>query len=84
MSVVFDGPPLEEFRDGETVEGVQIYFAHPGSDADERIVELAESAVEHGDIVAVTSDKNLGERLRLLGARTLRSGQFRKMLESKT
>ena len=82
VTVVFDGSPLEGINDGETVDGVQIYFAHPGSDADERIVELSEKTDDRRKIVAVTSDRRLSERLRLLGVKTIRSGQFRKMLEA--
>ena len=81
-TVVFDGSPLEGIHDGETVDGVQIYFAHPGRDADERIVELSEKTDDRQKIVAVTSDRRLRRRLMFLGVKTIRSGQFREMLET--
>ena len=79
--VVFDGAPLDGLSDGDVVDGISVFFAHPGSDADERIVELAEDATEREQILAVTSDKQLSRRLTALGVGTMRSGRFRQLLE---
>ncbi len=79
--VVFDGRPLPDVNDGELIDGVTAFFARPGSDADHRIIELAEELMNRGEIVAVTSDRLLAESLRRLGVRVMRSGRFRKMLE---
>ena len=81
VTVVFDGAPPDGLNDGDTVDGITVFFAHPGSDADERIVELAEDATEREQILAVTSDKQLSDRLTASGVGTMRSGRFRKLLE---
>ena len=81
VTLVFDGQPLDKIDDGSDVDGVAVYFAHPGSDADERIVELARDASEPEQILAVTSDRHLSKRLEDLGVETMRSGQFRRLLE---
>jgi predicted RNA-binding protein with PIN domain len=81
VTVVFDGKPLDGIRDGSDVDGVKVYFARPGSDADERIVELAQDVTEPEQILAVTSDRELSGRLQSLGLRTMRSGRFRSRLE---
>ena len=79
--VVFDGRPLPDVDDGDLIDGVSVFFAWPGSDADHRIVELAEEVIDRSEVVAVTSDRLLAESLRRLGVRIMRSGRFRKMLE---
>ncbi len=81
VTVVFDGKPLDGITDGSDVDGVTVYFARPGSDADERIVELVRDATEPEQILAVTSDRQLTHRLRDLGVEAMRSGQFRRLLE---
>ena len=82
--VVFDGRPLSDVSDGDLLDGVTVFFARPGSDADNRIVELAEAVTDRSEIVAVTSDRLLADSLRLLGVGIMRSGRFRKMLEEGT
>ncbi len=81
VTVVFDGKPLDGINDGSDVDGVTVFFARPGSDADERIVELARYATEPEQILAVTSDGQLNDRLQDLGVETMRSGRFRRLLE---
>ena len=81
VTVVFDGKPLDGVDDGSDVDGVAVYFARPGSDADDRIVELARDAPEPEQILVVTSDRQLIGRLQQLGVETMRSGQFRMLLE---
>lgn len=81
VTVVFDGKPLDGLNDGSDADGAKVYFARPGSDADERIVELARNARDPGRILAVTSDRQLIDRLQQLGLGTMRSGRFRKLLE---
>ena len=84
VAVVFDGRPLGEVGDGGNLDGVSVYFARRGSDADHRMLELVREASEPARIIAVTSDRRLDESLRTLGARTIRSGRFRKMLDEET
>ena len=81
VTVVFDGKPLDGITDGSDVDGVTVYFARPGSDADERIVELTQASTDPNRILAVTSDRQLTDRLHQVGVETMRSGQFRRLLE---
>ena len=81
VTVVFDGKPLDGITDGSDVDGVTVYVARPGSDADNRIVELARAAPEPEQILAITSDRQLIDRLQELGVETMRSGRFRRLLE---
>lgn len=82
VTAVFDGRPLPGINDGDTVAGIVVFFARPGSDADQRILELAGGAERPGEITVVTSDRQLTDRLRSSGVRTTRSGQFRRRLET--
>ena len=79
--VVFDGTPLRNLNDGDLFDGVKVFFAHPGSDADHRIIELAERLKHQDNIITVTSDKLLAQNLKCLGIDVMRSGRFRKVLE---
>ena len=82
--VVFDGRPLAQVPDGTRHEGVDVFYAHPGSIADDRIVELLNDVKyrdEIDNIIVVTSDRVLAERVRLLGARTMRSGELRRIVD---
>jgi predicted RNA-binding protein with PIN domain len=84
FAVVFDGSPLTQLPDGTRHRKVDVYYARPGSNADDRIVELLNHVKyrnEIDDIIVVTSDRVLAERVRLLGARTIRSGELRRMVE---
>jgi predicted RNA-binding protein with PIN domain len=84
VTVVFDGGPFDDVSDGELLDGVSVYFARHGSDADHRMLELVRNAPEPSRIIAVTSDRLLDDQLRELGAQTVRSGRFRKSLEEET
>jgi len=79
--VVFDGHPLPDVNDGDRIDGVTVFFAHPGLDADHRLVELAKDLAGSRHIVAVTSDKLLTGSFQSLGIAIIRSGRFRKMLK---
>jgi predicted RNA-binding protein with PIN domain len=80
LKVVFDGAPDEEFPEGMKYKGVHIMYARPGSDADSRITELVEKASNKRDLVVVTSDRALALFVKHKGARTMRSGEFRRLL----
>ena len=84
VTVVFDGRPLPDISDGESIDGVSVFFARPGSDADHRILELGQDAPYDQRLIAVTSDRMLAESLRDVGITTIRSGQFRRMLEEES
>jgi predicted RNA-binding protein with PIN domain len=81
VAVVFDGAPAEHFPDGATYRGVKIYYAARGSNADERIKSLVESARERRTLRVVTSDRALADYVRRCGVAVVRAGEFRKVLE---
>jgi predicted RNA-binding protein with PIN domain len=81
LRVVFDGAPDDEFPEGLIFKGVRILYAKPGSDADSRIMELVSKASHKRDLIVVTSDRALGSFAKHQGARTMYSGQFRRLLE---
>jgi predicted RNA-binding protein with PIN domain len=81
LNVVFDGAPDPQFPDGTTYHGVRIFYSRPGSDADTRIIEMVEAERNKKSLVVVTSDGKLTSRVRACGARVMRSGEFRRMLD---
>ena len=81
LKVVFDGAPDDEFPEGMKYKGVHILYARPGSDADSRIMELVDKASHKRDLLVVTSDRALALFVKHKGARTIYSGQFRRLLE---
>ncbi len=81
LAVVFDGAPDPQFPDGSIYRGVKVFYARPGSDADTRIIEMAEAEPNKKNLVVVTSDRNLATRVRVCGVRVARSGEFRRMLD---
>lgn len=82
LAVVFDGRPLDHVTDGGRLRGVTVYFARSGSDADHRIVELLEADPNRITCTVVTSDRALGNLVRGLGVRLMRSGEFRRTLDA--
>jgi predicted RNA-binding protein with PIN domain len=81
LNVVFDGAPDPQFPDGSSYRGVRIFYARIGSDADSRVVEMVEAERNKKSLVVVTSDRKLTSRVRASGARVMRSGEFRRMLD---
>src|SRR5690349_19371833 len=81
ITVVFDGGPDDGNPDGSAFHGVKIFYAKPGSDADNRIVSLVESSRDPRGLTVVTSDRNLGSRVRSVGCSVMRSGEFRRQVE---
>lgn len=81
ITVVFDGAPDRTVPEGSAFHGVKILFAQPGSDADSRIEALVETSHDPRGLIVVTSDRRLSLAVRSLGARTVRSGEFRKEVE---
>src|SRR5215467_11755814 len=82
VTVAFDGAPDQKFPEGSAFKGIQVLYARRGSSADDRIVELVESSKDPRGVTVVTSDRQLGFRVRQRGSKVLRSGEFRKQLES--
>jgi predicted RNA-binding protein with PIN domain len=81
LRVVFDGAPDASFGEGSRFMGVDVSYARKGSNADERIKEFVESSRERQTLKVVTSDRALLEYVRRCGAKVIRSGEFRKLLE---
>lgn len=81
LNVIFDGAPDPQFPDGSNYRGVRIFYSRPGSDADARIIEMVEAERNKKSLVVVTSDGKLTSRVRACGARVMRSGEFRRMLD---
>lgn len=81
LTVVFDGAPDGAFPDGSSFRGVKVLYARQNSDADTRIVELAEAERNKKSLTVVTSDGKLTARVRVCGVRVMRSSEFRQMLE---
>ena len=82
VSVVFDGAPEDHFGDGARYRGIVVYYARPGSDADTRIKEMVEANRQRRTLRVVTSDRALADYVRRCGAQVVRSGEFRRDLET--
>lgn len=81
VTVVFDGQPEHLLPDGSAFKGVRVLYAKKGSDADSRIARLVESSPDRRGLTVVTSDRHLGSLVRTEGARVLRSGEFRRLIQ---
>jgi len=81
VTVVFDGAPDRGAPEGSAFHGVKILYAHQGSDADSRIEKIVESLPDPRGMIVVTSDRRLAFAVRSSGARTVRSGEFRREVE---
>jgi len=81
VTVVFDGAPDQAVPEGSAFNGVKVFYAKPGSDADTRIEQLVERSSDQRGIAVVTSDRRLAFRVRSSGATVIRSGEFRSQLD---
>jgi predicted RNA-binding protein with PIN domain len=79
--VVFDGAPDAAFPDSSSFNGVKIFYADRGSDADSRIEKLVETSKDKRGLTVVTSDRLLGRKVGFQGAKVMRSGDFRKLMD---
>jgi predicted RNA-binding protein with PIN domain len=84
VTVVFDGEPERLLPDGSAFKGVRVLYAQKGSDADSRISGLVQSAVDRRGLTVVTSDRRLASDVRSEGARVMRSGEFRRLMQETT
>jgi predicted RNA-binding protein with PIN domain len=80
-TAVFDGAPDQGIPDGSGYRGVRVLYAERGSDADSRIEQLVESSRDRRGLTVVTSDRRLALAVRSLGAKVMRSGEFRKLVD---
>ncbi|MEK6302832.1 MAG: NYN domain-containing protein [Acidobacteriota bacterium] len=81
ITVVFDGAPDRDAPEGSAFHGVKVLYAQQGSDADSRIEKLVEALPDPRGTIVVTSDRRLAFAVRTSGARTIRSGEFRREVE---
>ncbi|HLL76938.1 MAG TPA: NYN domain-containing protein [Pyrinomonadaceae bacterium] len=81
VSVVFDGAPDDFVGDNSLYRGVRVQYAARGSDADARIRSIVEASRERRTLLVVTSDRALADSVRARGARVVRSGEFRRMMD---
>lgn len=81
LTVVFDGAPDPSFPDGASYRGVKVFYARQGSDADTRIVEMAEAERNKKNLTIVTSDRKLSDRVRVCGVQVMRAGEFQQLLD---
>jgi predicted RNA-binding protein with PIN domain len=79
VTVVFDGAPFDVQDAGD----IDVRFAsrRGRNAADDDIAELVADAPDAGDIVVVTSDRELAERVRPTGAEVMGAKQFRSRLD---
>ena len=82
IEVVFDGAPEDFFPDGSKFMGVRVFYAHRGSNADERIKKIVEDSRERRTLKVVTSDRALASYVRSCGASVVSSGDFRRRLDT--
>lgn len=82
LAVVFDGAPDQSFPDASSFRGVKVFYARKGSDADTRIVEIVEAERNRKNLVVVTSDRKLTDRVRVCGVRVMRAGEFQRLLDN--
>jgi predicted RNA-binding protein with PIN domain len=82
VTLVLDGRPLAGVPAGES-HGVHVVYARRGgrNAADDRIVELVAGIDDPGTVSVVTSDRDLADRVRALGATVTGAGSFVRRLE---
>ena len=80
--LVFDAKPKSTVPDKLSRSLLTIQYARRGSSADELILELVYGHIQHSELTVVTSDRALTRQIQVIGAKVMRSGAFRKMLES--
>ena len=81
--LVFDAKPNSTVPDEWNRSQLTVQYARPGCSADELILELVYGHGQHSEVTVVTSDRALTRQIHVLGAKVIRSGAFRKMLELK-
>jgi predicted RNA-binding protein with PIN domain len=69
ITVVFDGRPLDDLPEGTNREITVLYARRKGRNAaDDRIVTEVESDDQPESLTVITSDRELADRVRRLGA----------------
>src|SRR6266508_1855943 len=69
LTLVLDGRPLADLPEGVHAGVEVVYARRPGRDAgDDRLVDELSAAPDISEVTVVTSDRDLTERARALGA----------------
>jgi predicted RNA-binding protein with PIN domain len=79
--LVFDSKPNSAMPDKWSRSQLTVQYARPGSSADELILELVYRHCRDSEVLVVTSDRALNRQILVLGAKAMRSGAFRRMLD---
>ena len=83
ITVVLDGRPLPDLPEGEHAGVSVLYAARAGRDAaDDRIVELVASDPDPTSVAVVTSDRELAERVREMGAAVQGAGELLRRMDA--
>jgi len=82
VTLVLDGRPLRDLPEGVHDDVAVLYARRAGRNAaDDRIVEVVGGADDPAALTVVTSDRELIERVRALGAQTIGAGALLKRLD---
>ena len=76
VKIVFDGIEDSNYPDGIIFKGVQIFYAKPGKDADERIKSMIRNVSYSRDITVVSSDRDLRSYVMGQGSQSSHTGIF--------
>jgi len=79
--LVFDAKPDPTLPDIWDRSPLTVQYTRPGSSADELILELVYRYNRDSEVVVVTSDRALTRQVGVLGAKMMRSGTFRRLLD---
>ena len=80
--LVFDAKPSSSAPDKRSPSLLAVHYARNGASADELILELVYHYSDRlSEVSVVTSDRALTRQIHVLGARVMRSGTFRRMLD---
>lgn len=79
--LVFDARPASAVLNKESASPLTVQYARHGAGADELILELVYRCDRLSEVSVVTSDRALTRQIHVLGARVMRSGTFRRMLD---
>jgi predicted RNA-binding protein with PIN domain len=83
ITLVLDGRPRADLPEG-VHDDVAVAYARRGgrNAADDRIVELVRADADPGSLTVVTSDRELGSRVRALGAEVIGAGELLRRLDA--
>ncbi|MGC8602644.1 MAG: NYN domain-containing protein [Desulfomonilaceae bacterium] len=80
VQIVFDGIEDLDYPEGIIFKGVQIFYAKPGSTADERIKNMVKNISYARDVTVISSDKELRSYVSHRGAKVMTREAFRSEL----